>query len=335
MNLHSMSLASLGKLTEAEARSILEGLRWPEGPICPHCGVIDEATRMRSRSESDTQLRDGVYNCKACRKPFTVTIGTVFEGSHIPLSKWLMGFYLFASSKKSLSALQLMRQLPLGSYRSAWHMAHRIRAAMGNFQNPPKMTGVVEADEMNVAGKLRKGTVRAPKHQRQVKAQLERAAKQMPVAVLVSRDGQARAMAMRKVTQENVKMFLDANVDKSAATLHTDESQLYNPSGKEFAGGHHKVHHGRGEYARGPGNAIHSNTAESFNGLFKRAINAAWHHISAQHLDRYLREQVFRWSNRKINDSERTLTALGRVGGIRLYYRQPKGGEGEAGLVSG
>src|SRR5688572_8040797 len=153
-----ITLSTLGRLSEDEARRMLERIRWPNGkPVCPHCGVIGDAKRMESREESETQLRDGVLNCRACRKPFTVTVGTIFEGSHIPLAKWLLGFYLFASSKKGISALQLQRQLALGSYKTAWHMAHRIRHAMDNDPFPAKLTGIVEADETHVGGKIRRG----------------------------------------------------------------------------------------------------------------------------------------------------------------------------------
>src|SRR5262245_44261455 len=134
-----ISLSTLGKLSESDARAMLERIRWPSGPVCPHCGVVGDAKRMESDEATEHQLRDGVLNCRACRKPFTVTVGTIFEGSHIPLAKWLLGFYLFASSKKSLSALQLQRQLDLGSYRTAWHMAHRIRHAMQNDPKPEKL----------------------------------------------------------------------------------------------------------------------------------------------------------------------------------------------------
>jgi hypothetical protein len=120
-------------------------------------------------------------------------------------------------------------------------------------------------------------------------------------------------------------------VDKSRATLHTDELPAYREIGREFAGGHHAVNHAEGEYARG---AIHSNTAESFNGLFKRSIQGAWHHISREHIGRYLDEQCFRWSNRNVGDGQRTIAALSRVAGVRLYYRTPDGGEGQAGLVA-
>jgi ISXO2 transposase-like protein/transposase-like zinc ribbon protein len=321
-----INLSTLGRLSEAEARRMLERIRWPDGPICPHCGVVGEARRMESQEESETQLRDGVLNCRACRKPFTVTVGTIFEGSHIPLAKWLLGFYLFASSKKSLSALQLQRQLDLGSYRTAWHMAHRIRHAMQNDPAPRKLSGIVEADETHVGGKIRRGAG-VPKSRstgasvkRRQAAQRAWKDKRVPVAVLVSRDGQARARALDKVTGENLRAFIAENVDASRSTLHTDEHTGYVAPGREFVGGHHAVNHAKGEYARGE---VHSNTVESFHGLFKRSINGAWHHISREHIGRYLDEQCFRWSNRKVGDGERTVAALGRVAGVRLFYKRP------------
>lgn len=330
-----INLSTLGKLTEGDARRLLEKLRWPHGPTCPHCGVIGDAKRMESDEETEHRLRDGVLNCRACRKPFTVTVGTIFEGSHIPLSKWLLGFYLFASSKKGISALQLQRQLALGSYRTAWHMAHRIRHAMQNDPNPAKLSGIVESDETFVGGKIRNPRKRTAKKigEGLRVAHATWKEKRVPVAVLVSRDGQARARALDKVTTESLRSFLRDNADASKATLHTDEGWHYGPLGKAFAGGHHTVNHGKGEYARGP---VHSNTAESFNGLFKRSIQGAWHHISKEHINRYLSEQVFRWSNRKIDDGERTIKALDRVGGVRLYYKRPTtpGSDGDQSLVA-
>ena len=329
-----ITLASLGKLSEDDARAMLERLRWPNGPVCPHCGVVGEATAMESAKGTKSKLRAGVWNCRACRKPFSVTVGTVFEGSHIPLAKWLLGFYLFASAKKSISALQLQRQLGLGSYRSAWHMAHRIRHAMQNDPNPGMLSGIVEADETYIGGKIRKGALGKgeSEHERRSESVKAWKAKRVPVAVLVSRDGKARAKAMDKVTATNVREFLKENVDHANATLHTDESPIYRKHGRDFSGGHHAVNHAIGEYARG---AVHSNTAESFNGLFKRSIQGSWHHISEQHIGRYLDEQCFRWSNRGVNDGERAILALGRISGVRLYYRTPQGSEGQAGLVAG
>lgn len=331
-----ITLSTLGRLTEEEARAMLERLRWPHGPICPHCGVVGEAKRMESQEDSATQLRDGVWNCRACRKPFTVTVGTIFEGSHIPLSKWLLGFYLFASSKKSLSALQLQRQLGLGSYRTAWHMAHRIRHAMQNDPAPTKLSGVLEADETHVGGKIRRRAAKGSPFdgkgtERRQEAQKAWRAKRVPVAVLVSRDGKARARALDKVTGAALRDFLADNADETRSALHTDEEKSYKAPGKGFRDGHHVVNHAQGEYARG---SVHSNTAEAFNGLFKRSILGSWHHISREHIDRYLDEQCFRWSSRDVTDGERTVAALGRVAGVRLYYRTPEGCQGQAGLVA-
>ncbi|HKX45430.1 MAG TPA: IS1595 family transposase [Planctomycetota bacterium] len=329
-----LNLLSLARLTEEQARAMLERLRWPNGPVCPHCGVVGEAKRMESAEESETKLRGGVWNCRACRKPFTVTVGTIFEGSHIPLAKWLLGFYLFASSKKSLSAAQLQRQLNLGSYRTAWHMAHRIRHAMENDPDAGKLSGIVEADETYVGGKVRKGSGAKgdTDTKRRQAAQKAWSDKRVPVAVLVSRDGKARARAMQKVTGKRVTEFIAENVDMENSTLHTDEAPLYVGPGRKFAGGHHAVNHAKGEYARG---SVHSNTAESFNGLFKRSIQGAWHHISREHIGRYLAEQCFRWSHRDVNDGERTVAALTRVGGVRLYYQTPQGHPEARGLVAG
>lgn len=314
-----ITLSTLGRLSEAEARRMLERLRWPDGrPICPHCGVIGDAKRMESGEETEHRLRDGVLNCRSCRKPFTVTVGTIFEGSHIPIAKWLLGFYLFASSKKSMSALQLQRQLALGSYRTAWHMAHRIRHAMQNDPNPGKLDGEVEADEVYIGGKPRNKAAACKGYGRGTKKQA--------VAVLVQRGGGARARPVHRVDAETLKGFIREHVARSA-NLFTDEWSSYKGLAKEYAG-HEVVQHGRGEYARGN---VHSNTAESFNGLFKRSIQGAWHHISREHIGRYLDEQVFRWTLRKVTDGERTVAALDRVGGVRLYYKRPTQPDGERG----
>jgi transposase-like protein len=138
---------------EDAAREFLEKQLWPSGPFCPHCGVIDNIYKLESKADSKTKLRKGVYKCGGCRKPFTVTVGTVFEDSHIPLHKWLLATHLMCSSKKGISALQLQRELELGSYRSAWFMCHRIRWAMTQTPFTQMLSGVVEADETYVGGK--------------------------------------------------------------------------------------------------------------------------------------------------------------------------------------
>jgi len=186
---------------------------------------------------------------------------------------------------------------------------------MQNDPNPGKLFGIVEADEVYIGGRPR-NPIRGRRHSGQ-----GRGTKKQAVAVLVSRDGSARARAVHRVDAESLKGFIREHVARSA-NLFTDEWAAYKGLAKEFAG-HEVVRHGKHEYARGPGNSIHSNTAEAFNGLFKRSIAGSWHHISKEHINRYLDEQVFRWSNRKIDDGQRTFAALDRVGGVRLYYKRP------------
>lgn len=323
-------LQALGRMTEDDARRFLEAQRWPDGPICPHCGVVGEAAELKPEDGSTTHARPGTWVCRPCRRQFSVTVGTVMEGSHIPLSKWMLAFYLFATSKKSLSALQLQRQLGLGSYKSAWHMAHRIRFAMNNDPSPPRLSGTVEADEMFIGGKPRRRRPLGGRSRNVV-------SKKVAVGVLVQRDGAARARVFPYgVTAKGIERFIRKNVDRNAAALRTDEAQHYKNVGRTFKDGHEWTNHALYEYAK-PG-GIHSNTAESFNGLFKRSIQGAWHSISEEHMPRYLDEQVFRWTHKKTSDADRTRAALGRVAGVRLYYKKPRrqgpNGSGES-LVAG
>src|ERR1700680_150819 len=152
-----MAILSPQFQNEEAARTYLEKLLWPDGPVCPHCGVIGESTKMDREEGSDTHGRKGLYQCNGCRKQFTVTVGTIFEDSKIALHKWLLAFHLMCSSKKGISALQLQRELELGSYRSAWFMCHRVRWPMT--QSPMaealRKTGTVEVDETHVGGRAK------------------------------------------------------------------------------------------------------------------------------------------------------------------------------------
>ncbi len=298
-----------------DARKLLEQLRWPNGPVCPHCGVVNDAVTL-AREKHDAKTREGLWWCRSCERQFSVTVGSVMEGSHIPLGKWMAAIHMLCSSKKSISALQVQRQLELGSYRTAWHLCHRIRHMMANDPSPPKLEGIVEADEVYIGGKPR----RHRPHQGYPRTS---GGKKTQVAVLVQRDGgPARARPMPYgLTSAGLKRFIRANVDRKNAALHTDEAKHYNPVGRTFADGHEAVNHSIYEYARGD---VHNNTAESFNGLFKRCVQGAWHHISAEHLSRYLDEQCFRWSNKDVADWPRTKRAIAQAGGIRLYYKEPR-----------
>jgi transposase-like protein len=312
-----LTLNKVSALTEDEARETIEHILWPDGPVCAHCGAIENMTRLQGEAH-----RAGLFQCNNCHEQFTVTIGTIFEDSHLPLRKWLMAFALLCSAKKGISALQLQRELDLGSYRTAWHLAHRIRYAMSKEPLAGLLKGTVEADETYVGGKPRKpaGPSRGtgePKRRGGGRSTRHRT----PVVALVERDGRAIAKPTIDATSGTLTPMLRAHIDRGA-TLMTDSWRGYIMVGREFAGGHHRVDHGAGEYARG---SAHVNTAESFFALLKRGIVGSFHHVSPEHLHRYCDEFSFRWDYRAVSDSARTEAAIRQTIGKRLPYRQPIG----------
>jgi transposase-like protein len=302
-----LTLNKVSALSEDEARETLERILWPHGPVCAHCCAMENLTRLQGKAH-----RTGVFQCNNCHDQFTVTVNTIFEDSHIPLRKWLMAFALLCSAKKGISALQLQRELELGSYRTAWHMAHRIRHAMSKEPLAGLLRGTVEVDETYVGGKPRP-EAGAPNAKR------GRGTKKTPVVALVERGGKVRVRKTERVDGKTLKAAIRKNVDRSA-TIMTDEWPAYRGIGTEFDGGHKTVNHGQGEYARGD---AHVNTAESFFALLKRGVMGSFHHISKQHLDRYCDEFSFRWNHRKTTDSERTIEAVKGAEGRRLMYRDP------------
>jgi transposase-like protein len=269
--------------------------------------VVNWAYRLTPKATSSRPVRKGVWKCKDCRSQFTVTIGTVFAETHIPLNKWLYGIHLMCSSKKGVSALQLSRTLEI-TYKSAWFMAHRVRKAMEKPEDGPKMTGIVEADETYVGGK-RTGTQGGPMA----------GGSKIAVFTLIQRDGEARSIVVEDVKAWTLKGIIRNEVEGTAHIM-TDQMQSYHGLGKEFAS-HGTVDHSAGEYVRG---VVHVNFSESFFSLFKRGIIGAFHHVSRRHIQRYLEEFDFRWNRRKMTDSERMLEAVADARSKRLYYRAPK-----------
>lgn len=306
-------------LDETEARSFLERLRWPNGPVCHHCG---EAQRRYATK------REGRFRCgnPECRKDYSVTTGTVMERSHIPLTKWLMAFYLMCSSKKGISAHQLYRSLGIGSYQSAWFMCHRIREAMraGGLVTPMGGEGeIVEADE-TYYGKV--DEAKPSKHRRgrpYTKRGLNGPSGKRAIVSLVERGGKVRSFHVEVATKEKVTKIVRENVAKESR-LHTDESRLYTTVGAEFKA-HETTRHSAKEYVRGD---IHSNSVEGYFGLFKRGMKGVYHHCDEKHLHRYLAEFDFRYNHRSklgYGDIERTFAAIRGAEGKRLTYRQPDG----------
>jgi len=300
---------------EDAARAHLEGLLWPTGPVCPHCGVVDEATAMKGESH-----RRGLYNCRACDKPFTVTVGTVFESSKIPLHKWVYGMHLMAASKKGISALQLQRQLGLGSYRTAWFMAHRIREALRD-TDPTPVGGegkIVEADETYYGKPAASPAKLTAKGTPFLKGEKKRNSR--PVVALVERGGKAKVFHVAVADKETVSRIVLENVHP-ATRFFTDESRLYTGAHTAFAS-HETVKHSAKEYARGD---VNTNSVEGFFGVFKKGMKGVYQHCSEKHLARYVDEFAFRHNTREklgFNDLDRAALIAKGAAGKRLTYRR-------------
>jgi len=297
--------------SEEKARLHLESINWPNGPVCPKCGTNDQARISKLTGES---VRPGLYCCKDCRRQFTVTIGTIFEDSHIPLNKWLVAFYLLCSSKKGISSLQLQRMLDLGSYKSALFMTHRIRHAMKDYTFDNQLSGPVECDETVVGGKPRfiPSDGKTPAY--------NKISQKSTVFTMLERGGSKRSFVVKNVTGKNLKTLIKTHV-AGDAVVNTDESRLYN--GLKFpVAGHKKINHEAKEYARreADGSLTTTNGVESSFSLLKRGIVGTFHHVSANHLHRYVAEFDFRWNTRHDSDTERTTDALRKAKGKRLQY---------------
>lgn len=287
-------------IDENAAREHLERVRWGNTPFCPHCGSTN-CTRLVGKKH-----RRGLLQCNDCREQFTVTVGTVFERSKIPLNKWLLATHLLCSSKKGMSAHQIHRMLGV-TYKTAWFMCHRIREAMNQPSGPlggdPEK--IVEADEAYIGGS-------------QTNRAWRLAAPKKIVVTLVERGGNARSFHVANVHANTLRPLLFQHADR-LSTLMTDENASYKKAGESYWQ-HKTVNHRSAEYARG---AWHTNTAENFFSIFKRGVVGTYHHLSAAHLHRYCAEFDFRYNTRTDSDIERTDAALAGIYGRRLTYRRP------------
>jgi transposase-like protein len=301
---------------EDAARAHIESIRWPHGVTCPHCGTIKDGIRPLGGNS----MGPGWYYCTSCKDKFTVRMGTIYERSHLPLHKWLLAFRLMASSKKGFSAHQLSRTLNV-TYKTAWFVAHRIREAMAD--NDPEPFGgkdqIVEVDE----------TFQGPSDDVFVNGkgwQKKRGtASKRKIVSLVERGGRAKSVKVDDLTAKTLRKVIFSNVVLDS-TLCTDEAQHYKEIGKAFTK-HESVNHSEGEYARGKASTNH---VEGFFSIFKRAMVGTYQHCSEKHLQRYLHEFDFRYSNRSklgVEDGERTSRAIAGANGKRLTYRCINGGE--------
>lgn len=289
---------------EGKAYQALEAVRWPNGPVCPRTDCKSLKVYRLNPGKSGRR----VLKCGQCRKQFSVTVGTIFEDSHLPLSCWLAAIHLMSASKKSMSAHQLHRMLGI-TYKSAWFMAHRIRYAMTDLSasgGGSLLDGIVEADETYIGGK---SEGRGNKDNK------------IPVVSLVERRGRVRSFPMLHVTAGNLKKVLRENIAPTAQ-LMTDQFSGYTGLQKHFAS-HDTVNHSAKEYVRGK---AHTNTVEGYFSLLKRGITGTFHHVSSQHLHRYLAEFDFRYNARKTEDKVRSVLAVQGIEGKRLQYRDPRRG---------
>lgn len=296
---------------EEAAYAWVEARLWPNGPVCPHCAEKHRIGKLKGKS-----TRIGVHKCYACKKPFTVKVGTIFESSHIPLRIWLQAIHLVASSKKGISANQLHRTLKI-TLKSAWFLGHRIREAMraGSFATPmggKGGSGVVEADETFIG---RKKGVAKPKGG---------VSHKHAVLSLVERGGEVRSVHIGDVKADTVLPIVRENVAKEARVMTDDAATYYQKLG-EFAE-HGVVNHSAGEYVR---DDIHTNTVEGYFSIFKRGMKGVYQHCDEKHLHRYLAEFDFRHNNRVrlgVDDEQRTARLLSGVKGKRLTYRTTDSG---------
>ena len=294
---------------EDAAFAHVESLLWPNGPVCPHCGNCDRAriTKMAGKT-----TRKGLYNCKDCRKPFTVRVGTIFESSHLPLHLWLQIIHLMCAGKKGVSTNQIQRMLSC-SMKTAWFLTHRIREAMKDGALWPMGGGggVVEIDETFIGRKDGAEIKRGFGHKN-------------AVLTLVERKGRARSFHVENVTKEQIIPIVLKNTAGESHVM-TDEANRYSKLGDDFAK-HDAVDHSREEYGytdRATGLKINTNTVEGYYSIFKRGMIGVYQHCSEQHLHRYLAEFDFRYSNRiklGVGDTARADRAVLGVKGKRLTY---------------
>jgi len=300
---------------EKAAFAHLEGLLWPDGPVCPHCGSVGTASPLEGVKDKKGRVRVGLWKCyaKECRMQFTVRVKTVFESAHIPLPKMLQAVYLLSASKKGCSSHQLHRTLGI-TYKSAWFLTHRIREAMRDGKLAPMggLGGIVEVDETVIgrqAGVPRRMRLKGGSQFRNT------------VLTLVQRGGAARSFHVEGTTLGTLVPIIRANIRRES-NLMTDAAPWYKGVGQEFAS-HGSVHHESEEYVR---DQIHTNTVEGYYSIFKRGMKGVYQHCSEKHLHRYLAEFDFRYSHRVrlgYSDDARTAEVLKGIVGKRLTYRNP------------
>ncbi len=307
---HNLSKSKLVKdipaacADELAAVEFFEKQRWGDTPCCVKCGSV-EVYKMADAKTGERNSRY-LWRCRDCKEQYTVRIGTVYEESRIPLKYWAYVFWRACSSKKGVSALEIQRNCQI-SYKSALFLMNRIRFAMApDLQTAPPLTGTVECDETYVGGKPRYKGYSKRGHSART-----------PVFAAVERGGQIRRRIVPNVTGKTLKAEIKRVVDPRARIM-TDDYVAYKGIGPSFEGGHHRIRHSLGQYAKGD---VTTNTVESSHALVKRGIVGIYHNVSREYLHRYLWQYDFLWNHRKQNDGERTIAAVKSAEGKRLTYK--------------
>lgn len=302
--------------TEADAYKLLEEMRWGDRPICPHCGSVGEHYFLNPANGRSRKTRTGaaserrVWKCRDCRKQFSVLTGTIFHGTKIPVRTWLFVIFEMCSSKNGVAAREIERKYGL-TPRSAWFMLHRIRESMKQGPMPGLLSGRVVADETWYGGKP------SNRHGHKQSEHMQGEHDKTPIMALISREtGEVRSQIVPNVKGENLRQVLREHVDPVETHLHTDQALGYRRIAGEFAS-HSAVNHNIGEYVRGD---VSTNQAESYFSQLKRSLDGTFHHVSREHLPRYLAEFDYRHSTRDLSDEERTMRTVMQTGGRRLMY---------------
>ena len=299
---------------DAACRKWLEDVRWGGEPCCPRCGSLDGI------KPAPPSKPEGNYWCKACRRFFTVTIGTFMHSTKTDLQHWIYAIYSVLTGRKGVSAMQLSKELGV-QYRTAWHMLHRVREACG--KGDFKLSNVVEADETHIGGK------ESNKHDNKKLKRGRGTIGKTAVAGVRERGGKVKAKPVERTDAATLIPFVEETV-APGSTVYTDDAAAYGPLPTPLNQYKHDVvHHGASEYARG---AVHTNGIESVWGVFKRSIHGTWHHVSPKHLARYVNEATFRLNegNCEVDTLERMESLIRQMGGSRLSYEDLIAGDGQS-----
>ena len=321
MTVEKLTFQAVLSWDNEKCRDFLASMRWPDGIRCPKCGSTEEPYTITRKSASKNKI-PSLYRCRSCRKQFSVTVGTIFEDSKIPLNKWLAALFLMCSSKKGISAHQLFRLLDLGSYRTAWFMSHRIREAMRSKGLLPPFTGDVEADETYLHPRRRRGS---PAYHERIQDEIEMGIRPKPrrkspyegksvVFGMQERDGDVRTIHVPDATSKTLHPIIQRWLDSLNARLITDQHPSYRLLSKYVK--HDTINHEL-EFVKGD---VHTQNIDNYWSIFKRGIYGVFHHIGEDYLPSYLSEFDFRRNRRKVTDSERFASLMRQIQGRLTWY---------------